>query len=121
VYPKNLEETLYLFGETGTVKLGGDSANTIDVWDFADETADDQEIKGYQEATSNVYGNGHTLLFKDMIEAIEEDRDPYVDAIAGKNALEIILAMYKSQKTGLPVKFPLQDFSSTDLKGIFEV
>jgi hypothetical protein len=56
-----------------------------------------------------------------MIEAIEEDRDPYVDAIAGRNALEIILAMYKSQKTGLPVKLPLQDFSSTDLKGIFEV
>jgi predicted dehydrogenase len=120
VYPQNLEETLYLFGETGTVKLGGTSANNIDVWDFADENADDQEIKGYQEETSNVYGNGHTLLFKDMVESIEEDRAPYVDAIAGRNALEMILAMYKSQKTGLPVKLPLKDFSSTDLKGIFE-
>ncbi len=37
VYPKNLEETLYLFGENGTVKLGGKSTNNIDVWSFADE------------------------------------------------------------------------------------
>ena len=37
VYPQNLEETLYLFGETGTVKLGGKSTNNIDVWNFADE------------------------------------------------------------------------------------
>lgn len=120
VFPKNLEETLYLFGETGTVKLGGKSANTIDIWNFADETKEDQTIKGYQEETSNVYGNGHTLLFKDMIESIKEDRPPYVDAIAGRNALEMILAMYKSQQTGLPVKLPLKDFSSINLKGIFE-
>ena len=46
VYPKNLEETLYLFGETGTVKLGGTSTNNIDVWDFADESEDDAQEQG---------------------------------------------------------------------------
>ena len=46
VYPKNLEETLYIFGENGTVKIGGTSTNNIDVWDFADETAEDAENKG---------------------------------------------------------------------------
>jgi predicted dehydrogenase len=120
VYPKNLEETIYLFGETGTVKLGGTSTNTIDVWDFDKHNDEDLKIKGYQEQTSNVYGNGHTLLFKDMIEAIKKNNTPYVDAIAGRNALEMILAMYKSQKTGLPVKLPLKNFSSVDLKGIFK-
>lgn len=119
VFPKNLEETLYLFGETGTVKIGGTSTNNIDVWDFADETEDDQKNKGLQEATSNVYGNGHTGLFADMVQAIEEDRAPYIDAVAGRNALEIILAIYKSQKTGLPVKLPLTDFASTDMAGTF--
>ena len=119
VYPKNLEETLYIFGESGTVKIGGTSTNNIDVWDFADETEADAANKNLKEATSNVYGNGHTGLFADMVQAIEEDRAPYIDAVAGRNALEIILAIYKSQKTGLPVKLPLTDFASTDMAGTF--
>ena len=119
VYPKNLEETLYLFGETGTVKIGGTSTNNIDVWDFADETEADAANKNLKEATSNVYGNGHTSLFADMMDAIANDRKPYVDAVAGRNALEMILAIYKSQKTGLPVKLPLTDFASVDMKGEF--
>ncbi len=120
VYPRNLEETLYVFGESGTVKVGGTSTNNIDVWEFADETEADAEAKGLQEATSNVYGNGHTALYADMVDAIENDRAPYVDAVAGRNALEIVLAIYKSQKTGEPVKLPLRGFSSTDMAGEFD-
>lgn len=119
VYPKNLEETLYLFGENGTVKLGGKSTNNIDVWDFADEGEADQKNKGLEEATSNVYGNGHTSLYADVIDAIENDRAPYVDAVAGRNALEMVLAIYQSQKEGRPVKLPLHDFGSLDMKGEF--
>ena len=119
VYPKNLEETLYLFGEHGTVKLGGTSTNNIDVWDFADENEGDQKNKGLEAQTSNVYGNGHTSLFADMIDAICQDRKPYVDATAGRNALEIVLAIYKSQKTGMPIKLPLKDFQSLDMEGEF--
>ena len=110
---------LYVFGENGTVKLGGTSTNNIDVWNFADESDSDAKNKGLQEATSNVYGNGHTSLFADMMDAIEHDRKPYVDAVAGRNALEMVLAIYKSQKTGLPVKLPLTDFASTDMGGEF--
>lgn len=120
VYPKNLEETLYVFGESGTVKVGGTSANNIDVWEFADETEADAEAKGLQEVTSNVYGNGHTALYADMVDAIDNDRAPYVDAVAGRNALEIVLAIYKSQKTGEPVKLPLRGFASTDMAGEFD-
>lgn len=119
VYPKNLEETLYIFGENGTVKIGGTSTNNIDVWDFADETEADDRNKGLEEATSNVYGNGHTSLFADVVDAIEKDRKPYVDAVAGRNALEMILSIYKSQKTGRPVTLPLSDFASTDMEGEF--
>ena len=119
VYPKNLEETLYIFGENGTVKIGGTSTNNIDVWDFADETEEDVKNKGLEEATSNVYGNGHTSLFADVMDAIENDRKPYVDAVAGRNALEMILSIYKSQKTGQPVKLPLEEFASIDMIGEF--
>lgn len=119
VFPKNLEETLYIFGENGTVKIGGTSTNNIDVWDFAVETEEDQQNKGLEEETSNVYGNGHTSLFADVMDAIENDRKPYVDAVAGRNALEVVLSIYKSQKTAMPVKLPLTDFASTDMKGEF--
>lgn len=119
VYPHNLEETLYIFGENGTVKLGGKSTNNIDVWDFADESKEDQKKKGLEEETSNVYGNGHTSLYADVIKAIEDGRKPYVDAVAGRNALEMVLAIYKSQKTGQPVKLPLKDFGSIDMQGEF--
>ena len=119
VYPKNLEETLYLFGETGTVKLGGTSTNNIDVWQFADESDADAVNQGLQEATSNVYGNGHTALFADMMDAIEHDRKPYVDAVAGRNALEMVLAIYQSAATGKPVKLPLRGVRSTDFERKF--
>lgn len=119
VYPKNLEETLYMFGETGTVKLGGTSCNNIDVWNFAEESEGDQGKAGLQEETSNVYGNGHTSLFADVIDAIKNNRKPYVDAVAGRNALEMVLAIYKSQLTGQPVKLPLSEFASTELTGMF--
>ena len=119
VYPKNLEETLYIFGENGTVKLGGKSTNNIDVWDFVDETEADAANKGFEEAASNVYGNGHTSLFADVVDAIENDREPYVDAKAGRAALEMILAIYKSAAEGRPVKLPLTDTSSLDFVGGF--
>lgn len=120
VYPQNLEETLYLFGETGTVKIGGKSTTNIDVWHFADETEEDQAKRGLVEPTSNVYGNGHTLLYADMIEAIRQDRKPYIDAEAGCNAVEMILAIYQSAATGMPVKLPLGDVDSTDFIGRFD-
>ena len=101
------------------MKLGGTSTNNIDVWDFADESEEDSKNKGLQEQTSNVYGNGHTSLFADMMDAIENDRRPYVDAVAGRNALEMILAIYQSAATGKPVKLPLADVASTDFTGRF--
>lgn len=120
VYPKNLEETLYLFGETGTVKIGGTSTNNIDVWDFADRQPEDEELKGLQEATSNVYGNGHSSLYANMIDAIQRDQRPYVDAVAGRNALEMVLAIYQSAADGVPIKLPIRDIASTNFKGQFK-
>ncbi|MEG1663335.1 MAG: Gfo/Idh/MocA family oxidoreductase [Clostridia bacterium] len=120
VFPKNLEETLYLFGQNGTVKLGGKSTNAIDVWDFADEKTTDSQNKSLFEQTSNVYGNGHTSLFADVVDAIKNYRKPYVDAEAGARALELVLAIYKSSFTGKPVKLPLDDCSTLDFINGFD-
>lgn len=120
IYPKNLEETLYLFGEKGTVKAGGQSVNVIEEWRFSDMLDDSEEIKKkFHENPPNVYGYGHTPLYADMIDAIKNDRKPYVDAEAGKRALELVLAIYQSAYTGKTVKLPLEKCATIDFKGRF--
>ncbi|MDA3847269.1 MAG: Gfo/Idh/MocA family oxidoreductase [Vallitaleaceae bacterium] len=121
IYPRNLEETLYIFGEKGTVKAGGKSVNLIEEWQFSDNLDDSEEIKKkYHENPPTVYGFGHNPLYADVIDAIKNDREPYVTAIDGRNALELVLAIYKSAAEGKIVKLPLVKCSTIDFKGRFE-
>lgn len=120
VYPKNLEETLYIFGEKGTVKAGGEAVNIIEEWKFSDYFGDEEQVKKEcAENPPNVYGFGHTKLYRNVIAAIEGKEELVCDAEAGKRALELVLAIYKSQKTGLPVKLPLKEFKTEDMMGTF--
>lgn len=120
IYPKNLEETLYLFGEKGTVKAGGTSVNRIEEWRFSDQLDTAEEvIEQFHENPPNVYGFGHTPLYADVIDAIKNDREPFVNAEAGRRALEMVLAIYKSAAEGRPVKLPLEDCSTMDFVGRF--
>ena len=108
VFPQNLEETLYMFGEQGTVKIGGKSLNTIETWKFSDRLPEDEKLNtGFEESVTNIYGNGHISLYADMIDAVTSRRKPYISAEAGQRALELVLAVYKSAETGMPVKLPL--------------
>lgn len=118
IYPKNLEETLTVTGEKGTVVIGGMAVNKINTWRV--EGDNEEEYLSIDCGDPNsVYGYGHEALYKDFIEAIEENREPLVNGVAGLNAVKIILAAYKSQKTGLPVKYDqFQDFSTNDMKEI---
>ena len=121
VYPKNLEETLYIFGEKGTVKAGGESVNIIEEWRFSDYLDDENEVKQEcHENPPNVYGFGHSKLYADVIDAIKNDRTPYVDGEAGRRALELVLAIYQSAYTHMPVKFPMKDCSTLDFAGRFD-
>lgn len=113
VYPSNLEEMLYIFGKTGTAKLGGKSLNEIDIWKFEDESFDVDSSYNAELKT------GHSAVFKDMTEAIENNRAPYIDAKAGRDALELILAIHKSSKEGIPVKLPLTQCESKFFIGMF--
>lgn len=122
VYPENLEETLSVFGETGTVVIGGIAVNKIETWKFADNINNEEEIlKRQQENPDSVYGFGHTPLYKDMIDAINNGREPLINGEEGKKAMSIILAAYKSKCTGLPVKFPMGDFSTIDMRNYLKI
>ena len=117
-YPTNLEETLTVIGEKGTVVIGGIAVNKMDVWRV--EGYHEEDMKNINCGDPNsVYGYGHTALFKDFIEALEGNRNPLICAKEGLKAKKIILAAYKSQKTGLPINFDeFKDFKTSDMKGV---
>ncbi|OAA94563.1 Gfo/Idh/MocA family protein [Clostridium coskatii] len=122
VYPKNLEETLSVFGEKGTVCIGGLAVNKIETWNFEDhKDLDDEILKSQEGDPDTVYGFGHIPLFKDMIDAINNNRKPLIDGEEGKKGMSIILAAYKSRLTGMPVKFPMGDFSTMDMVGVKKI
>jgi len=120
IFKHDLEETLCLFGENGTVKLGGMSVNKVDLWEFADAKDEDAAHRAIAEKTRNVYGNGHAALYADVIDAIRCDRQPYVDAEAGRRALELVLAIYQSAADGKPVRLPLTECECVQFKGRFD-
>jgi len=94
-YPKNLEESLYIVAEKGTIKIGGQSVNLIEEWRVDGETEPLEEIKlKYSESPENIYGSGHRALYQDMIESIEQNREPYVTLEEGYKAVELILDIY---------------------------
>jgi len=118
IYPKNLEETLSIFGERGTVRIGGVALNRILDWKFADGLDDEEQVKqlvNYEDPES-VYGYGHTPLYSDFIDAVLENKGPYIHPEDGKKAVEVVLGIYKSRKLGAPVEFPIGDFSTLDME-----
>lgn len=121
IYPKNLEETLYIFGENATVKAGGKSVNIIEEWNFADQLDDPDHVKAtYNENPPNVYGYGHTPLYADVIAAVKTGRQPYVTGEDGKRALELVLAIYRSSYEKRPIKLPLDNCSTLDFTEQFK-
>lgn len=117
-YNKDLEETISIFGEHGTVRLNGIVAEMIDVWDFKDKEA--MELKNLEktETYQSVYGNSHENVYADLLEAIQEKRTPYVDGRCGKDALELVLAIYKSHKEGRAVSLPMDNFATVSMKDL---
>lgn len=117
-YPKNLEETLTIVGSKGTVVIGGTAVNKVDTWRVDGDS--EEEMKKIDCGDPNsVYGYGHEALYKDFIEAIEENRKPLVDGEAGLLAVKIILAAYKSRKTGTVIKFDeFKEFSTKEMKAL---
>ncbi|WP_434511180.1 Gfo/Idh/MocA family protein [Desulfitobacterium sp. AusDCA] len=108
IYPKNIEETLNVFGSTGSVIIGGIAVNRIEAWEFPKSEEEKKQIFASQESDPpTVYGFGHREVISDMIQAIREDRTPAIPGEEGRKALEIILAIYKCQETKEPVVFPL--------------
>ncbi len=121
VYPKNLEETLTVLGEKGTVVIGGVALNKVQVWQFADglDTLEEVQAECNNEIDS-VYGNGHTPLYADWLQAIKTGGRPLVDGEAGKIAMSIILHAYEAQESNSCVTFGYKELASLNYKQLKE-
>ncbi|MYL56022.1 gfo/Idh/MocA family oxidoreductase [Virgibacillus halodenitrificans] len=105
VYPKNYEESITIFGDKGTVKIGGTNALYFEHLNIMDMT--DTEIEDLKESIkADPWGTpGHQWIIEDMVNAIHENRDPAVTGEDGKNALKLVLSFYESARLNQPVGF----------------
>lgn len=106
-YPKNLEGSITILGEKGTVRIGGVAVNEIQEWQFADARPEDAEVKAASYATTSVYGFGHPLYYKNVADVMRGQAEPETDGRSGLKSLELLVAMYRSAKDGIKVSLPL--------------
>ena len=105
--PTDMEGSISLLGEGGTVEVGGFAMNEMSVWRFADPRAEDAEVlEKYRTNPPDVYGFGHHEYYRDVFQAIANDRPPFVDGREGRRSLEVITAIYESIESGREVRFP---------------
>ncbi len=116
VYPRNLEEVLSVFGESGAAVIGGLAVNRVEAWRFASPAPQDAQVKKLAGTDpKDVYGSGHNALYRNFIEAADAHRAPLVSGEEGIKGLKIVLAAYKSQKTGAPVRYDGLQFSTLEM------
>jgi UDP-N-acetyl-2-amino-2-deoxyglucuronate dehydrogenase len=107
-YPKNLEGSITILGEHGSVKIGGTAVNRVEHWQFADYDDDDKRIELVATSPPNVYGFGHEAYYKNVLAVLRGEARPDTDGRGGRKSLEIILGVYESAKTGREVPLPLR-------------
>lgn len=107
-YPRNLEGSITLLGERGTVKVGGTAVNRVEQWEFADYDDDDKLVDRAGTNPPNVYGFGHEPYYRNVLAVLRGEAEPETDGRAGRKSLELILGIYESAKTGRDVPLPLR-------------
>ena len=107
-YPKNLEGSITIIGEKGTVRVGGVAVNDIQLWDFVEPRDYDEQIKNASYETTSVYGFGHPLYYKNVIDVMRGLAEPETDGREGLKSLELLIAAYISARDARTVSLPLE-------------
>ena len=107
-YPRNLEGSITILGEKGSVKIGGTAVNRVETWQFADYDDDDKLVEAAATSPPNVYGFGHETYYRNVLKVLRGEATPDTDGRAGRKSLELILGIYESAKTGRDVPLPLR-------------
>ena len=107
-YPQNLEGSITILGEKGTVRVGGVAVNEIQHWEFDEPKDYDQKIKDANYQTTSVYGYGHPLYYKNVVEVFRGKSEPETDGREGLKSLEALVAAYLSARDGKTISLPLE-------------
>ena len=106
-FPKNLEGSITILGDKGTVRVGGQAVNKIEQWQFADEDEDDQKIEEASYSTTSVYGFGHPPYYKNMLDTLHGKDKAICNGYDGLKSLELLVAAYRSAKEKQRIYLPL--------------
>ena len=115
-YPRNLEGSITVIGEKGTVKVGGTALNRIEHWEFAEYDDDDREADALRAASNplSVYGSGHRPYYDNVVRVLLGEASAGTDGREGRKSLELLLGIYEAARTGREVALPLRGFSSRE-------
>jgi UDP-N-acetyl-2-amino-2-deoxyglucuronate dehydrogenase len=108
-YPRNMEGSITVLGEKGTVKVGGTAVNRVEHWQFADYDDDDKLVDAAATSPPSVYGFGHEGYYRNVLAVLRGEAEPGTDGREGRKSLELILGIYESAKTGREVPLPLRN------------
>lgn len=108
-YPRNLEGSITVLGEKGSVKIGGTAVNKVEHWSFADYDDDDKLVETVSTNPPSVYGFGHESYYRNVLQVLRGEERPRTDGREGRKSLELILGIYASARTGCEVPLPLRD------------
>ncbi len=106
-YPQNLEGSITVIGEKGTVRLGGVAVNEVQHWEFAEPEPGDETVQEASYLTTSVYGMGHPLYYDNVIGSLRGECSPETDGREGLRSLELLVGIYQSARSGRPVSLPL--------------
>ncbi|HEY4066403.1 MAG TPA: Gfo/Idh/MocA family oxidoreductase [Burkholderiaceae bacterium] len=107
-YPKNLEGSITILGEKGSVRVGGVAVNEIQHWAFETPDPMDAQLDEASYQTTSVYGFGHPLYYDNVIRTLRGEAAPETDGREGLKSLELLIAMYRSARDGRKVNLPLE-------------
>src|SRR5690242_10362111 len=111
-YPRNMEGSITVIGERGTVKVGGTALNRIEHWEFAEYDDIDREAELLRAAPNplSVYGSGHRPYYENVVAVLRGEAAPETDGREGRKSLELILGIYESARSGREIALPLRAF-----------
>ncbi|HET7586073.1 MAG TPA: Gfo/Idh/MocA family oxidoreductase [Gemmatimonadaceae bacterium] len=113
-FPRNLEGSVTVLGEHGSVKIGGTALNRVETWEFAASDPDDDAAAALRSAPdpASVYGSGHLRYYENVVRVLRGQEAPGTDGREGRKSLELILGIYESARLGHEVALPLRAFSA---------
>ena len=98
--PKDLEGSLSVLGECGSVEIGGFAVNQLKTWQFeAEADGDDTVFEEFGTNPQHPYGYAHEQYYNHVVDCIQTGKRQLVDGLAGRRSLELISAIYESIET----------------------